>query len=181
MRREKSIDPDDLNRPEGNDLVSNYDKHDTAEGRVRSALESAGLTVENWGIDMRHDDGDGLIFDDKMDLKVYASTWNGEEYADALVGIVEVKYKSNDYYMFKINRRHWRHYVQIAAEHDVPTYIVFDNGEMLHWCRVSETLVMDTFAFPDGNKGVLLSNNYYTTHEAVGCLLDSTTESADSV
>ena len=163
MRRESDIDPNDLNRPEGNDLVSNYDKHDTAEGRVRSALESAGLTVKNWGIDMRHDDGDGLIFDDKMDLKVYDA-------GDFLVGIVEVKYKTNDYYMFKINRRHWRHYVQIAAEYDVPTYIVFDNGEMLHWCHVGETLIVDTFQFPDGNEGVLLSNDYYTTTEAIETL-----------
>lgn len=164
MRREESIDPETLQRPEGNDLQSNYEKHDPAEELVKDTLAEHGLVAENWGIDMRDDDGEGLVFDDKMDLKVFTTT-------DAFVGIVEVKRKTSDYYMFKINRRHWRHYAKIAAEHDEPTFICFVNAEMdMHWVKVDETLVVDTFAFPDGNEGVELVQTH-TTEEAIETLI----------
>lgn len=163
MRREESIDPDELKRPEGNDLQSNYEKHDSAEELVKDTLAKRGMVAQNWGIDMRDDDGDGVIFDDKMDLKVFTLT-------DVLLGIVEVKRKTSDYYMLKINRRHWRHYVEIAAEHDVPVFICFVDPDMeMHWVRVDETLVVDTFAFPDGNEGVELLVTH-TTEEALNAL-----------
>lgn len=71
MEREDTLDPDNLNRPEWNGLVDNYQPHDIAEAYFRGRIAQSGLQAEPWGIDMRHDDGDGLIFDNKMDLRLW--------------------------------------------------------------------------------------------------------------
>lgn len=65
-----TIDPDQLNRPEWNSLLNNYDKHDIGEAYFTGRMHQIGLQVENWGIDKRHND-DGLIFDNKMDLRLW--------------------------------------------------------------------------------------------------------------
>jgi hypothetical protein len=64
------IDPDDLDRPEWNSLLANYDLHDIGEAYLTGRLHQIGLHVEHWGIDKRHDD-EGLIFDNKMDLRLW--------------------------------------------------------------------------------------------------------------
>ncbi|WP_226041144.1 hypothetical protein [Natrinema sp. DC36] len=71
MERRERLDPEDLQREEWNSLVNNYDKHDIGEAYLTGRLHQIGLEVENWGIDQRHDDGDGLIFDNKMDLRLW--------------------------------------------------------------------------------------------------------------
>lgn len=70
MQRRQSLDPDDLDRPDWNSLKANYDKHDVGEAYLQGRLEQMGLHVEHWGIDKRHDD-DALIFDNKMDLRLW--------------------------------------------------------------------------------------------------------------
>jgi hypothetical protein len=70
MRREEHLDPDDLDRPDWNSLKSNYDKHDIGEAYFKGRVEQMGLTVEHWGIDMRNED-DSLVFDNKMDLRLW--------------------------------------------------------------------------------------------------------------
>jgi len=64
------IDPDTLNRPDWNSLLANYSAHDIGEAYLKGRIEEMGLLTENWGIDMRHND-DELIFDNKMDLRVW--------------------------------------------------------------------------------------------------------------
>jgi len=68
--RETGIDPEELDRPEWNSLVKNYDKHDIGEAYFTGRMHQIGLEVEHWGIDKRHHD-DGLIFDNKMDLRLW--------------------------------------------------------------------------------------------------------------
>ena len=68
--RETGIDPEELDRPEWNSLVKNYDKHDIGEAYFVGRMHQIGLQVEHWGIDKRHND-DGLIFDNKMDLRLW--------------------------------------------------------------------------------------------------------------
>jgi hypothetical protein len=65
-----NIDPNSLQREEWNSLVVNYDKHDIAEAYFKGRIEQIGLQTEHWGIDMRYDDS-GLIFDNKMDLRLW--------------------------------------------------------------------------------------------------------------
>jgi len=69
-RHDETLTPDDLNRPEWNSLLDNYDKHDIGEVYFKGRVEQIGLTVEHWGIDKRHED-DHLIFDNKMDLRLW--------------------------------------------------------------------------------------------------------------
>ena len=160
MRRDENIKADELNRPEGNDLVSNYDKHDVGEQYIAILCESRGLRVENWGIDMRHDDGDGVIFDDKMDLKVY----DGEDF----VGIIEVKTKTNPRYIGSMNARHLDDYKDVAGEHEVPVFIVFlhvDGERVLssRWVHVTpDTIPLRAFTWPDGNRGVEVAQTHTT-------------------
>lgn len=147
--------PENLNRPEGNDLQSNYEKHDPAERRVKELLKPWGLTAKNWGIDEREID-DHLVFDDKMDLKIYRE--------DTLVGIVEVKRKTSDRWMFKINKRHWDHYTDINDEYDIPVYIVFVGPSFdMYWVDVDDATVLREFTFPDGNGGIELepTNSFF--------------------
>lgn len=82
MRRDQNLDPDDLDRPDWNSLKSNYDKHDVGEAYLIGRLNQMGLQAEHWGIDMRHDD-DGLIFDNKMDLRLWKPLDDQEHPPDA--------------------------------------------------------------------------------------------------
>jgi len=66
----RQVDPDELQREEWNSLLNNYDKHDVGEAYFTGRMHQIGLQVEHWGIDMRHDQ-DTLIFDDKMDLRLW--------------------------------------------------------------------------------------------------------------
>lgn len=66
----RKLDPDDLNRPDWNSLLKNYSKHDIGEAYFQGRVEQIGLHVEHWGIDKRHHD-DSLIFDNKMDLRLW--------------------------------------------------------------------------------------------------------------
>jgi predicted ATP-dependent serine protease len=52
-----------------NSLLTNYSKHDIGEAHLTGRIKQRGFQVENWGIDQRHDDS-GLIFDNKMDLRL---------------------------------------------------------------------------------------------------------------
>lgn len=53
-----------------NSLVNAYQKHDIGEAYFVGRMHQIGLEVEYWGIDMRDHD-DGLIFDNKMDLRLW--------------------------------------------------------------------------------------------------------------
>lgn len=64
------VDPDELDRPEWNSLQENYSKHDIGEAYFVGRMHQIGLHVEHWGIDMR-EHSDSLIFDDKMDLRLW--------------------------------------------------------------------------------------------------------------
>lgn len=72
------LDPDDLNRPDWNSLKKNYNKHDIGEAYFVGRMHQIGLQAEHWGIDMRDDD-DGLIFDNKMDLRLWEPL-EGQDY-----------------------------------------------------------------------------------------------------
>lgn len=163
--------PEDLTRPQGNDLKTNYEKHDVGEAEIVERLEGLGYEVTDWGIDMRHDDGeDGLIYDDKMDLKV--------SYGGVPVALVDVKTKSGPDYMGRFNERHYVHYHEHAEEHDVPVFVVMfqvdyredeiHDGFVFHidgsgdpYDRVhssADSKAVD--AFPDGNTAVLVPHEY---------------------
>lgn len=70
MEQKEHLDPDDLDRPDWNSLLNNYSKHDIGEAYFVGRMEQLGLEVEHWGIDKRHED-DSLIFDNKMDLRLW--------------------------------------------------------------------------------------------------------------
>jgi hypothetical protein len=159
---DKTRDADDLDRPEGNDLQSNYDLHDVGQQRVKERMESYGLDVVEWGIDMRDAGDDKLVFDDAMDLRIYDE---GE-----LAALVEVKTKSNAQYMGQFNRRHYKHYYEHAQDHDVPAFVVMYQitDDMIQDVFVTpigtgdlfdETIPHD-FRFPDGNEGVCVRHDY---------------------
>lgn len=88
MDRRTTQNPDDLRRPDGNELKPNYDKHDVGEVYFIERVNELGLHTEPWGIDMRDDDGGGLIHDDKMDLRLWepegdhgpAKCWPSEDF-----------------------------------------------------------------------------------------------------
>lgn len=166
MEVEEDRSPDELHRPEGNDLQSNYEKHDTGQSAVRGMLEENGILTENWGIDMR-EETDDLIFDDKMDLKVYRGEdieYNEETegWQKQVSGIVEIKTKSRDWWMLKCNERHWEDYSEIAEQFDVPVFVVFINLDDMSqkWVRVGESDVVDRFKFPDMNDGVKVEQTH---------------------
>ena len=160
MRRDTTRSADDLNRPEGNSLLDNYQVHDVAEEYVIERLESIGFRVEAWGMDKRHDNNGLLFEDDRVDLKVF----DGDE----LVLLIEVKSKSAAHYMGSLNRRHLNKYCRVAESEGVPTYIA--------WCEIDGDTVKDTFVtpckkpmpnlvhntfrFPDGNRGVEINSFY---------------------
>jgi len=62
-----------------NSLQSAYQKHDIGEAYFQGRVEQIGLHVEHWGIDKRHED-DHLIFDNKMDLRLWEPLDGQDEY-----------------------------------------------------------------------------------------------------
>lgn len=163
--------PDDLDRPPGNSLEENYQKHDTGEAEFTRRCEAVGLEVEPWGIDMRHDSGDeGVIYDNKMDFKVYNERSVGVGVTEReLVALVDVKTKSNPRYMGRFNARHLDAYQEHAEERDVPVYVVMmqvDGSDVVDeivyrvesdepdTMRSSSSGAVDSF--PDNNEAVLI-------------------------
>lgn len=154
--------PEDLDRPEGNDLLSNYELHDVGHEEAVRRLVEEGYRVEEWGIDRRHDDGEeGIIFDDAMDFKVY--------HGDTLVGLMDVKTKSSARWMGRFNARHYDHYSEHAETFDVPAFVVMfqvDSDGNVHdefavhieSCDPirSDDGTKAVYPFPDGNDAVLV-------------------------
>lgn len=131
--------PGDLQRPQGNDLQTNYEKHDIGEAEFLRRMDALGMEVDDWGIDMRGDDGsDGIIYDDKMDFRVYD---DGE-----LVALVDVKTKSSEKYMGMFNERHYVKYHEHATSLDVPTFVVMFKVDY------SDEEVLDGFVFEIGGE-----------------------------
>jgi hypothetical protein len=117
MRRGEKT-PDDLDRPAGNSLVENYDKHDVGHQAFVDRITDEGYTPYEWGIDRRHDaDEEGVIYDDAMDFKVFRGL--------RLKALVDVKVKSREYYMGEYNERHYLKYYGHTDEYDVPIFVVF--------------------------------------------------------
>jgi len=112
--RRGSKDVDDLDRE--NSLRENYAIHDIGEAHFRARIRDAGIVPEAWGIDKRDDDGEKVLYDDKLDLRLR------DEDGD-LAGLAEIKTKTNEDWFGIINRRHYRKYVEKAYEIGVPTYI----------------------------------------------------------
>jgi hypothetical protein len=110
------MSPDDLDRPVGNSLEANYEKHDIGEAYFRSRASVNDLDVVEHGIDERHDDGDEVIYDDKMDFEIRQ---DGET-----VGYVDVKTKSNPKYFGRFNKRHFEKYQSHVDSVEVPCYVV---------------------------------------------------------
>lgn len=108
-----------LQRPDGNDLQSNYSLHDIAEAYFRGRMDEQGLFTEQWGIDKRDAD-DTLIYDDKMDLRV----WNSEAQISC-VGIGDIKSKSSEQWLGIFNERHLVKYTKWADLYDVPVFVFF--------------------------------------------------------
>lgn len=166
MERDEDTKPEDLKRPEGNSLESNYLLHDIGERYVAELFDDEDLHLEPWGIDMREDDGeDGLIYDDKMDFRVFAPSKDGEDTegvgdsevfsGDQLVGLLDVKTKSSPQYMGQFNERHYVEYHGNADEYGVPTYVVM--------CQIDGDDVVDSFAFNvhgDLYDGVMASSTH---------------------
>lgn len=160
MRRDKTIDPDELNRPAGNSLQENYTLHDKGEQHIMVLLEAQGFTVERWGLQARDDDGEGVLFDDKMDLKVFDD--------NECVGIIEVKTKSKTRNLGMMNTRHFDDYTQIASEHAVPVAVVFLSPDGRVGYHTQWTLLendhepLRAFQWPDGNRGVEIAETHST-------------------
>ncbi len=144
-----TLDPDDLLRPDWNSLKKNYDKHDISEAYLKGVLHENGYVVENYGIDMRDHD-DHLIFDDKMDLRVWdgdgttvniPSSFSGSRYVEEHVdpndpntihteeyelrGTIDVKAKANDDWLGITNVRHLAHYAAYASSTGTVAMIYF--------------------------------------------------------
>lgn len=173
MRRDKTTEPEDLDRPEGNSLLENYDLHDQGEREFVERIESLGYRVEPWGIDMRHDDEGGLVYDDKLDFKVFAQEGSADGSGeDKLVALVDVKTKSSPQWMGQYNLRHFEKYKARAEEFDVPTFVVMfqvdrkgnleDEFVQRIWDK-SEVLTSKDHStvrtFPDGNHKVVVPHH----------------------
>jgi len=102
MQRRK-VDPDTLQREDWNSLLNNYEIHDVGEAYFQGRTDEMGLLTEQWGIDMRHDN-DGLVFDNKMDLRLWddvggqgePATWPSDVPDDMIDGVVEEWYGNSD-------------------------------------------------------------------------------------
>jgi len=148
MEHKRSLDPDDLDRPDWNSLLNNYSKHDIGEAYFKGRVEQIGLHVENWGIDKRHED-DHLIFDNKMDLRLWEPMDEQEQKPSwpestvpvetiteqfdigvdtierewQLRGVADVKTKASPSWMGKFNLRHLAHYAEWSSVYEVPVFI----------------------------------------------------------
>ena len=117
QQAERSIDT--LQRPDGNDLQSNYSMHDVGEAYFVGRMNERGYHAEQWGIDMRDED-DKLIYDDKMDLRV----WDTEARISCLC-VTDVKTKSTKDWLGIFNQRHLVKYTKWADLYDVPVFVYF--------------------------------------------------------
>lgn len=170
MRRGEQS-PDELSRPDGNGLADNYEKHDIGQAELLRRLDESAIDaeVEEWGIDLRDDDGDRIIYDDKMDFRLVD---DGD-----VVAHIDVKTKSSPSYMGRFNARHYDHYYHHATEKDVPTFVVmfqvdyetetiddefvFRLGDAERDVRIersSKSTAVDDF--PDGNEAVLVPHEH---------------------
>lgn len=146
MRVDETLGPDDLDRPDWNSLLNNYSKHDIGEAYFVGRAEEMGMHVQHWGIDRRHED-ENLIFDNKMDIKLWQPhdgqepplDWpdddtefiettfdlgfEKERRAWSLRALVDVKTKANEDWMGKFNLRHLAHYTMHAAEYQAPAFV----------------------------------------------------------
>lgn len=191
MERDETTTPDDLDRPDGNDLESNYELHDCGEAAFHQRVDESIFEAEPWGIDRRDDGGeDGIIYDDKLDFKVFGPDGN-------LVGLVDVKTKSSPKYMGTYNERHYVKYHEKAKEHDVPTFVVmyqvdWDTEEIhdafvhfvggkKHAVKQNGDLYDDVYTssssdavstFPDGNVAVLVPHD---ERESIGDMFTTLT------
>lgn len=185
MERDEATDPSDLQRPDGNGLKANYKLHDIGEEAFVERIESheAPLSIVPWGIDMRDDDGDGIIYDDKMDFKV---THDGETLC-----LIDVKTKGSPRYMGRFNERHYVKYHDHARENDVPVLVVmyqvdYDTDavhdafvfeidgcaelyERVHTSHGSRAVN----AFPDGNEAVLVPHDVRQPVETLEARIDA--------
>ena len=182
MERDTSMTAADVYRPGGKSLQESYEHHDTGEDHLITWLQKRGFTVAEWGIDERDDDGeDGLLYDDKMDVKVY-------DPSDNLVGLVDVKTKTSAKWMGQFNARHYDNYLEHAqesavrdsdtsqsrpsvAERAVPTFIAMyqvNNGDVVDGFVTNVLNVVgyrsdeDDFIgqFPDGNNKFVIPHGY---------------------
>lgn len=94
----------------GGSFKANYSKHDVLETYLRGRLEWYGFTVEAYGIDKRHTED--AITDDKPDLRVKRNS--------ETVGYIEVKSKSSEEWMGKLNLRHFKKYLYGDDTEDDP-------------------------------------------------------------
>ena len=118
QRQKRSIDT--LLRSDGNSLQEGYKLHDIGEAYFRGRMDEMGLHTEQWGIDMRDDDSGELIYDDKMDLRI----WNDEGHIDCR-GICDIKTKSSERWLGIFNERHLVKYTKWADLYDVPVFVFF--------------------------------------------------------
>jgi len=188
MRRDEGTTPEDLGRPDGNSLKDNYKKHDVGHAETIERLQKLDCEVVEWGIDRRDDDGsDGIIYDDKMDFKIYATTEGGADleggedsevfHNGRLVGLLDVKTKGSPRYMGRFNERHYVKYYEHAQEFDVPVFVamfqVHYNRETVYASFVFELGKNDLYEdvltssdskavsnFPDGNGAVLIPHKH---------------------
>jgi len=142
MEHKRSLDPDDLDRPDWNSLLNNYSKHDIGEAYFKGRVEQIGLHVENWGIDQRDDDGDGLLYDDRLDFFVIDPP--------RIEALLELKTKRNEDWMGVMNTRHFAKYLHRAWQYGVPTWtymgLVDDDDEDTDDTEyVGDTIVEETF------------------------------------
>lgn len=171
MKREDR-DPDNLCRPEGNDLQSNYELHDVGEVWFKKQMGLRGYAVEDWGIDMRDEDED-LIYDDKMDFKVFDTDGN-------LVAIVDAKTKQNPRWLGIYNERHHEHYCEIDAAHDCTVLVAMF---LLSEEQVEQTFLIDIadastarfidrkFRAPDGNMVVVVDEKFHRSWDSFESLV----------
>ncbi len=132
MERDTSTVVDtDADRVDGHTFESGYDLHDVAEAHLTERLEQEGFTVEQWGINRRHDKH--VLGDDKMDLKVKQ---DGD-----LAALIEVKSKRSEDWFGVINRHHLIHYVVQSHDHDVPTLIYMCRSDGGDECIVDDTFI----------------------------------------
>lgn len=126
MKRDSSVTVDnDSQRVDGHTFLDGYETHDVAEAQVVSWADGMGFEIENWGIDMRHQQD--VLGDDKMDLRFHTEahdnasdeTWP----VDNLVAQVDIKSKTNPDWFGITNRSHFRKYLAHAHATDVPTAI----------------------------------------------------------
>jgi hypothetical protein len=156
-RTDRSVDT--LDRPDGNSLEENYESHDHGERHAKALITYHGLYVEDWGIDKRDED-ETLIFDDKMDFRV----WESDE-KEELVCLMDVKTKNSKAWDRRYNKRHHDKYYEWVDEYDVPVYVLFcvldddtveeSNLFPLHHYPQEEGYSC-TFTFPDKNTGVYI-------------------------